>query len=448
MKQTVPIKGMHCASCTVRVRDELLQIDGVRSAEVSLRHDQAIIESSKEVKTYDIDVAVRRAGYTVGDEDRPFISKNPRDYRIVFFGIILTVMLFFIISKLDIGPSLFGHIKDNSFLYAIIMGITAGFSTCMALVGGLVIGLTARHEERHPKASKWQNFRPNIFFNIGRIAGFTVLGGVLGWVGSALTFTPFATGILTVLAGVFMLIIGLQLTGLFPRLTSFTLPPSLSKKFGLVKDRDKEYSHRGALLLGAVSFFLPCGFTQAMQLFAVSTGSAITGALVMGLFAIGTAPGLLVMGGAASLVNGEKGKTAMKLVGVLVAGLALLNIQAGFSLTGLRLPEIKAPSLGSTLEVPPENDITLIFHDAYRQFDKKDVTLRANQPYRITIKPEKDGLGCMGTVTIRGLSQYKPRLLKANQSLVFEFKTTTNGDYTFVCAMGVPFDTTVKVETS
>ena len=111
------------------------------------------------------------------------------------------------------------------------------------------------------------------------------------------------------MVGVVMLILGLQLTGVFPRLQSFsfTLPKSVARVFG-IKDDGKEYSHRSTMITGALTFFLPCGFTQAMQLYAVSTGSFTQGFLIMGLFALGTSLGLLGVGGLSSIFKGKKAK--------------------------------------------------------------------------------------------------------------------------------------------
>ena len=103
-----------------------------------------------------------------------------------------------------------------------------------------------------------------------------------------------------------MIFFGLKLIQIFPVLKdkNITLPSSIARVFGL--DREvKEYSHTSALVTGALTFFLPCGFTQAMQLYAVSTGSFWQGMAIMGLFAIGTAPGLLSVGGLTAMVKGR-----------------------------------------------------------------------------------------------------------------------------------------------
>ncbi len=133
-----------------------------------------------------------------------------------------------------------------------------------------------------------------------------------------------------------MIILGLQLTELFPRLStkSFTLPTGIAKTLGITNKNDKEYSHNNAMLLGAASFFLPCGFTQAMQLVAISSGSFYMGALIMGLFAIGTTPGLLSIGAITSIVKGTFAKSFFRFVGLVVIFLALYNISNGFNLMG------------------------------------------------------------------------------------------------------------------
>jgi len=114
---------------------------------------------------------------------------------------------------------------------------------------------------------------------------------------------------------------------------SITLPASIAKFFGLNKEI-KEYSAKSAVLTGALTFFLPCGFTQAMQLYAVSTGSFWQGMLIMSLFALGTAPGLLGVGGLASIFKGKKARVFFMGAGIAVIALGCFNIANGSRLIG------------------------------------------------------------------------------------------------------------------
>src|SRR3954453_21289998 len=158
----------------------------------------------------------------------------------------------------------------------------------MALVGGLVLAVSARYAKRHPEGSLGHRLRPHLAFQFGRVLGFTLFGGLLGLLGSSLSVSGRPLAFFMILVAVVMGLVGVQLTHVSPRLGGgLTLPPLLATKLGL--DRvDGGYVDARAALLGAGSFLLPCGFTQAVQVYALSTGDPIRGALIMGGFALGT----------------------------------------------------------------------------------------------------------------------------------------------------------------
>ena len=137
---------------------------------------------------------------------------------------------------------------------------------------------------------------------------------------------------MTIGIGLVMIILGLQLTELFPRLSNkgITLPAGIAKFLGSIK-KTKGIQSQNALVLGGLTFFLPCGFTQAMQLVAISSGSFVTGSIVMGLFAIGTTPGLLGIGGLTSVIKGKFAKIFFKFAGVLVILFAYITLVMGLT---------------------------------------------------------------------------------------------------------------------
>ena len=101
------------------------------------------------------------------------------------------------------------------------------------------------------------------------------------------------------------------------------------------------YSDARAAGLGAASFFLPCGFTQAVQIYALSTGSPLFAGAIMAVFAIGTAPGLLALAGLPVVVPSTMRPTLLRLVGVVVLGFAFVNAGAGIRLSGVTLPVVR-----------------------------------------------------------------------------------------------------------
>jgi hypothetical protein len=250
-------------------------------------------------------------------------------------------------------------------------------------------------------------------------------------------------GLLTMLAGLFMLIIGLQLTGLFPRLTSLSLPPKLADKLGI--DRHNQTSYHGVrtALIGALTFFLPCGFTQATQLFAVATGSWQLGALAMGLFAVGTTPGLLLVGGLTSLIRGRKAQTILKIVGVLVAALALTSMVGGLKLSGLRLPNFSSKNTETTVA---SERLELTFLSPSDGFDKSEIRVKQGGKYTLSILARANGVGCMSAVMLPGLSDSGAELLVKGKVINIDFTARAVGEYELVCAMGVPFNSKIIVE--
>jgi sulfite exporter TauE/SafE/copper chaperone CopZ len=440
-KLEVEIVGMHCKACEKIIAENLSELDGVKDVKVSLKKARAVILSEDELDINNVIKAISRAGYRVGHDNRPLISRNSKDWKIAAAGVIIATVSLFIFAKLGLNPSGFLDSNENNVaVVGLVMGLTAGFSTCMALIGGLVAVISARYEKLHAGNTRWQNFAPHIAFNIGRIAGFSILGGLIGWVGSALTFSPLALGLLTFLAGLFMLVLGLQLTGLFPRLTSLSLPPKLAEKLGIAKHSQSGYHTVRTAMIGSLTFFLPCGFTQAMQLFAVSTGSWQLGALAMGLFALGTTPGLILIGGLASLIKGEKAKTIFKIVGVLVTALALVSVAGGLKMAGLQLTDFSSKTTTASQR------IELVYLGFADGFDKKVAHVEAGRKYTLSILAKENGVGCMSTVMLPGLSDTAAQLLIKGKVLSIEFEAKKAGEYELVCAMGVPFDSKIIVE--
>ena len=462
MKELViPIKGMHCRACEITITDKLEELPDVKNAVVSLKSKSATIHADHLPPNSAIKKVLQKAGYDIGYDQKPFISKNFEDYMNILYGVAVVVCFAVLLKVLHVDSlTSFGANGKTGGTMALVVGLTAGFSTCMALVGGLVLGLSARYAEKHPDATSVERFRPHLLFNVSRIVAFSILGGVIGALGSFLSLKGYALGILTILVGVVMLVLGLQLTEIFPRLSgvSITLPSGLAKVLGLQHRREKEYSHKNAAVLGGLSFFLPCGFTQAMQLYAISTGHFTTGAIVMGMFALGTTPGLLTVGGLTSIVKGSFAKRFFKVVGVAVVAMALYNMGNGYNLTGWPKPFDKPTSV--TLSKPTAAPLAALYKKENQKpvntdnaaskdhtlrtifYVKKDIfpnkfTVKANEEYTLEVDAKEDGAGCMSTIMIPGLVN-QPQYIKGGETNKLTFTATRTGNYTITCAMGVP----------
>jgi uncharacterized protein len=437
-KKIIPIKGMHCRSCEILVEDELLKIPEVQKVDVNQKKGQAIIYSSKQIDNDKLEEAVINAGYTLGYEvEKPWFSKNISDYIYVLIYGVIIIVLYFIAKEIGLF-NLLSKTSNNFYSLPIVflVGITAGLSTCMALVGGLVLGTSAKFAEKHINASPLQKFTPHLFFNIGRIVSYFVLGGIIGYAGSFFQLSPLILGILIILVGIIMLIVGLQLTELFPRLSTIniTLPKGISRIFGIQEHSQKEYSHKNSFILGALTFFVPCGFTQAMQLFAISSGNAIIGALTMGIFALGTTFGLLGIGGITSIIKGTVAKTFFKFAGIIVVFLAIFNIANGFNLTGLHIGLSNNSAKAGEQNVNLENGKQIIrMEQNTTGYVPNFFTIKNNIPVKWIIN-STNPYTCASSIVLTKLGIR--RSLQEGENVI-EFTPTETGQMSFSCSMGM-----------
>lgn len=442
-KITVPIAGMHCRSCELLIEKKLSEIPEVLRSVVNYKKGTAEIRyETQKPNMREVEETIREAGYAIGvSAKKSFFSHNVSDYKDL--GIALVVLLGIYIALKSLGITnikIGGGSNPSSLPVVFVVGITAGLSTCMALVGGLILGISARHAEKHPEATAMQKFRPHLFFNLGRIISFAVLGGLLGALGAFFRLSGTTMGIMTMLVGAAMLMLGFKLIGIFPRLENkgITLPKSISRLLG-IKQHEKEYSHRGSFITGALTFFLPCGFTQAMQLYAVSTGSFLRGGLIMGIFALGTAPGLLGIGGITSVVKGIFAKRFFKFAGVVVILLSLVNISNGYTLTGWQLGSaLSAEKFRNSETTDPnvtlENGVqTVRMTETSRGYSPNKFTITKDIPVRWVINATAP-YSCASSIMIPKLDIRKN--LKAGENVI-EFTPQESGRLVFSCGMGM-----------
>jgi hypothetical protein len=166
----------------------------------------------------------------------------------------------------------------------------------------------------------------------------------------------------------------------------------------------------------------------------------------MGVFALGTAPGLLGVAGFTSAVRGSSSRLFFRTAGLVVILLSVFNITNGFNLIGINsFPRV----LGAGSESPsdsvpdyssakPQNSVQII-KAVYTEADDlvpNHLTLKVNQPARLEIAVKDDGYGCMGSLAFPGLTRRIENFTRG-KDLVFEFTPARTGTYRITCAMGI-----------
>ncbi len=330
---TFHVSGMHCKACTLLIEENLKEAKGVSAVTADLARNQVVVTGESELEPIllaeELTKLVKNNGYTISLE-APAPNRKWADfkYALPIAGIVIALFLF--LQKLG----LVNLINSSQVGYgtALLIGLIASVSTCLAVVGGLVLSVSANYAKTGGSA------RPQIFFHMGRILSFFVLGGLLGGLGSSFALGQTGTLILSIFVGLVMLLLGINLLDVFhvARRLTISLPKSWSK---ISKPKMTAQNALMPFLLGGATFFLPCGFTQAMQIYALTTGNFMQGGLIMLVFALGTLPMLALLSFSSVNINNKPWRGIFfKAAGILVIVLAIFNLLNALAVTGMINP--------------------------------------------------------------------------------------------------------------
>lgn len=329
-KYTFHISGTHCASCKILIEDILNEQDFILHSNVDIKKETLLLEIKDKRDVDDLVSTVTELigshGYSLSLEKiHNKKSVNGEIWKAVPIGIIFLVLFFMLQKSGVLNFGLGGTVTPTTSFF---IGVIASLSSCLAVVGGLVLSLSAKIAEDDKN-----NKKPLVLFHVGRVVSFALLGGVLGLLGEAFGVSFIISGILGIVASLVMIILGANLVGLLKKST-ITLPSSIFSFF-----RKIEHDTFTPLLIGVGTFFLPCGFTQSMQISALSSGSFISGSLIMLSFALGTLPVLaLVSFGSMSFAQSKYAPLFFKSAGVIVIGLGIFALLAGLAGLGIINP--------------------------------------------------------------------------------------------------------------
>lgn len=337
-KVGLKIHGMHCASCEILIERKFKNVAGIEKVHVNHANGKADLFCSSETNLRQLNNLVRDDGYQVSLwDDRSnkvyTVHKNTfEDYLQIGWILLIIVSSYYILKQFNFLPN-FAISQQMSYSLVFLIGLFAAISSCIAVVGGLLLALAGKYNESHPDLTGIQKFRPHIYFNFGRIIGYTVFGAVVGALGSVMTLSPKTNGYLMIMVSVVMLLLGFQLLHLFPGLQRFSpkMPKFISHK---IHDMSSKEGGGAPFVLGASTFFLPCGFTQALQLYVLASGDWRIGALTMLTFSLGTLPALLSLSAVSSFAKGVFQKNFLRFAGVFIVLLAMFNINNGMTLAG------------------------------------------------------------------------------------------------------------------
>jgi sulfite exporter TauE/SafE/copper chaperone CopZ len=448
-RQVLAVSGMTCRSCELLIERKLKKVSGVKEVWASERKATVEILSEGSLPAPTLEALQEALGesYTLHDPHSPrqdvVTEQTPREHWMEVGGMLIVVTAIALILR-KFGVLQLSSTMENvvSLGTVFVVGLVAASSTCLAVVGGLLLSVAAKYNESFPSANRWRKFLPLLQFNLGRLIGYFLFGGLIGLLGNALSPSPKATGFITIAIAIVMLILGLNILKILPkRYCSLPLPRSWTARLHAL-----EASHNPLMpsLLGAFTFFLPCGFTQSMQLLSLQSGNFLGGGIIMLVFALGTLPALLGISIVSSVAEGRFGKLFLSFSGVTVLLLGFFNLQNGFVLAGFNLPvpgtavqEVRAiPSRGTdpavTINAQGQQIISLSVSNT--GYSPTDITIDANTETWIYATALQPVGGCASMLTAPAFNLSTP--IRVGGNWLGPISAPKN-DFVVACSMGM-----------
>ena len=328
------IDGMTCVNCQNKIQQALRSTAGVRHVSVSWQSGSAQV-------TYDSDIIsfpdIQRI---IEDLDYEVLSKNHRtETDLVRSGSLLAIIIALYVLLQQFGllnllaPS---RLADSGMGYGMLFVVGLITSVhCVAMCGGINLSQSLPGEDAGMLPSP-------LLYNLGRVVSYTTVGFLLGLAGlllgggSGAGVPVLLQGGLKLTAGAFMVVMGLNMLGVFPWLRRIQPQMPAFLRAGLSRGRSASAQ---PFFVGLLNGLMPCGPLQSMQLVALASGSPVTGALSMLMFSLGTVPFMLGLGTVVSVLGRRFARAVTSVGAVLVAVLGLAMLSQGGSLTGMLLPD-------------------------------------------------------------------------------------------------------------
>jgi sulfite exporter TauE/SafE/copper chaperone CopZ/plastocyanin domain-containing protein len=443
IRETLHIGGMTCMSCQNKIEKKLRSTSGIESVEVSYNQGTAAVAFDAGLVTLkEIEAFIGALGYEVRTIKKP--GANGKRFAAILIIVLAVYMLLRQFGLMDIFNMFPTAEAGMGYGMLFVIGLLTSVH-CVAMCGGINLSQCIPQTAMGGSARKTAALRPSFLYNLGRVISYTAIGAVVGALGSVISFTGAMRGIVQLLAGVFMVIMGVNMLGLFPGLRKFT--PRIPRVFSRRVNAEKGKSN-SPFYVGLFNGLMPCGPLQAMQIYALSTGSPVKGALSMLLFSLGTVPLMFALGALSSVLTKRFTHKVMTAGAALVVILGITMFSQGWTLSGLPgLPlnlTVGLQANASAAPVQATEEGFQIINSTLASNRYPAITVVAGTPVRWTIDaPEGSINGCNDTMII---PEYNVEHAFRTGANVIEFTPDKAGVFPYSCWMGMIRSTITVVE--
>jgi uncharacterized protein len=334
----------------------------------------------------------------------------------------------------------------------VIAGITTGGLTCFAVQGGLLTSVLTQIKKKQEveRNALLTNLMPTLGFLGAKITIYTLFGALLGIFGSFFSISTSTQAWIQIIVAIYMVGVALQLLNVHPIFRYFIIQPPARLQRMVRKVAKGNDELTTPVLLGFTTLIIPCGTTLAMEALAISSGSAISGALIMFLFTVSSSWIFLVVGVAASHLNQFMQQYFNKVTAAVLIILAAMSFNGGLNLLG---SPYTAESIARIFNKPQTKilgaeDSSKNISSIPADFESQQVTIKVSSSgYKANTDKLKKGVpvqltletyntySCASAFTIPKLGIQ--RILPATGKEVITFTPKASGLLAYSCSMGM-----------
>lgn len=424
-KMILNVKGMHCSSCNILINNKFKHLKNVKNVKSDFRSQRVEVLYEGSLSIEKLNRLIKPFGYEIGkntsQDSEDYIERKKHLIDFIFLLVFFSVV-FLIAQEINFLPN-FSY-TDLSLPMVFFLGLVASVSTCMATAGALYLAISKKNT----------HLTTAISFSVGRVVAYGFFGFIFGFLGKTLVTSVFFAGLLTLLVGLMMIFLGLDLAYVFSWQRFIGLSYS-GRIFEFFEEKLSRYPRRLPFLFGAITYFLPCGFTHSIQLYSMSSANPIFSSLNMIVFAIGTIPLILLINQAKQIRLMNFYHYFVKIAGVLVFLVGVSYIFNFTSLFGINpLDRIFTKNINEKLSpvlVNGKQEIRMVVNNY--GYDPDYFQVKRGIPVKWIIDGQ-DVFGCQGYFVVPKLKI--SQTLKPGET-VFEFTPKETEIINFSCGMGM-----------
>ena len=421
-QQQFYIEGMTCSGCERTLENAVARLEGSHAVHADRRSGQLTVHYAAPCTEEMIVQAVEKAGYHV--TDGPCRKGDGVYLLVILLGLYVIARQLGWTEFFQRFPTISGEQLGYAALF--LVGLLTSVH-CIAMCGGLNLAQSMSSGSRSPLFG-------SVLYNLGRLTSYTLIGGALGLIGEKAAVTLQIRGAIGLAAGFLMLMMGVCMLGGFS-LPGFRLPGPVGRGLSALRKH-------GAFAIGLANGLMPCGPLQSMQLYAVASGSFLTGAASMFFFCLGTIPLVLLFGTAAGALKMNWRRRMLQLGSALLVLMGLFTVQNNLALAGVLLPG--TGNSGNMLVTAAVEGGTQYVATTLHANGFDDIQVVAGIPVVWTIVADEASLnGCNNEIVIPAFGQ-QVKLEAGTTTITFTPEHT--GSYPYSCWMGMLRNTITVID--